>query len=265
MLQKAVQPGELILKEKAVIVLTEAELTEEIVGEKFGEICSSRRAGVGSLRCKAGGRGSKRDIFLNNAVRLDSDQFGLFPTIALVNHNCAPGGVWGGAGEDWLELRAVRPLQAGEEVTVNYIGDQSLLLDPAQRSALTLQGWGFQCRCEGCTEDRDADTRRLLAELQRRLRTALCCGRYPALPGLHSQQVRALQRLHCRNQQAELESHQAGVVISLLAAQHPSVTAAGLHTWQAAVARDGLAESKRAWQDMNRSFKVRLGLIFPSC
>ena len=41
-----------------MIVLTEAEMTEEIVGEKFAEICSSRRAGVGSLRCKAGGRES---------------------------------------------------------------------------------------------------------------------------------------------------------------------------------------------------------------
>ena len=51
------------------------------------------------------------------------------------------------------------------------------------------------------------------------------------------------------------------VVLYTTLACPPSVTAASLHTWQAAVARDGLAESKRAWQDMNRSFKVRLVLV----
>lgn len=49
-------------------------------------------------------------------------------------------------------LRARRAVRAGEELTYSYIGNHVLLeqSDLAERRALLLRRWGFECRCALC-------------------------------------------------------------------------------------------------------------------
>jgi SET and MYND domain-containing protein len=83
---------------------------------------------------------------------------GLFPLAALTNHDCAPsacqsfraadGG--GGSGMPQLELRALRPLRAGESVTIGYL---DLALPLTRRRAELAAGYGFRCACARCQHE----------------------------------------------------------------------------------------------------------------
>lgn len=48
-----------------------------------------------------------------------------------------------------LRLVALRPIDAGDEVTVSYIGEGALLRSTLHRRQL-LKRWGFTCSCERC-------------------------------------------------------------------------------------------------------------------
>ena len=39
---------------------------------------------------KKEGSSTARDKFLNNAINTEGEDFGLFPTIAMINHSCSP-------------------------------------------------------------------------------------------------------------------------------------------------------------------------------
>jgi len=46
---------------------------------------------------------------------------GLFPICGLINHSCQPNCTWSNAGDGIMEVRALRDIKAGEEVTLSYI------------------------------------------------------------------------------------------------------------------------------------------------
>ncbi|KAL8427280.1 hypothetical protein Efla_002718 [Eimeria flavescens] len=110
---------------------------------------------VASLtRCSGGGAPAASAT----KARAGSDSFegpllvflgwGLFRLGSMTNHSC-----WPNAEFDFplprpsLEVRALRPIQEGEEVVVSYI-DESLPLH--QRQQLLKQHYGFSCTCPRC-------------------------------------------------------------------------------------------------------------------
>ena len=82
--------GELIIKERAGIILSMSEINEENMLKKYKKLTSSDKKTFDSLSVKDMERKEKCDIFLNNAINIFDNSYGIFWTIARVNHCCSP-------------------------------------------------------------------------------------------------------------------------------------------------------------------------------
>jgi len=104
----------------------------------------------------------------------DSVGEGLYPSIAVsVNHSCAPTAdfvVEVGANSGALALRALRPLAAGEAVTVSYCNAFSTA---SSRRQHLKEAYLFMCRCQRCVTGAGAAH---VLPLAAALRTAVQCG-----------------------------------------------------------------------------------------
>ncbi|EOD08470.1 hypothetical protein EMIHUDRAFT_120890 [Emiliania huxleyi CCMP1516] len=74
---------------------------------------------------------------------------GLYPLAALANHDCDPTAAqsFGAAGK--LTLRALRPLAAGEAVTIGYV---DLAAAASERRQALRSSYLFTCECRACEE-----------------------------------------------------------------------------------------------------------------
>jgi len=253
---KSAESGSLIIKEKALLVLARDQATEAGVKSELSKLSKKDKNRIFGLRGKAEGSSTVRDKFLNNAINTDGEDFGLFPTIAIINHSCCPNAVWGSTEKpSELEVRVTEPVKEGDEVTVNYIGDRCLLLTPGQRQEILEATWGFRCCCQACSEDKDEPVRLLLAQLQPRLRAALCSSNFELLYKLHTTKQAALGRMVAKNTQQLLDSAQLQPLIALFANEPPARIEQHFEDWKKLIARDGLQESRAAFEDMNQSFE----------
>ncbi|KAK4240615.1 hypothetical protein C8A03DRAFT_31210 [Achaetomium macrosporum] len=93
-------------------------------------------------------------IQTNAFNRLDADtgMTGIFldAGLAMVNHSCVPN-AFVGFDKRTAVLRAERPIQEGEEITISYI--DNMLPTSARHEALKL--YHFQCDCPRCWDDLD--------------------------------------------------------------------------------------------------------------
>lgn len=106
-----------------------------------------------------------------NAFRLDlggdnGQHYGAFPEVGKTNHDCRPNAAYYVDQSTLMHITtAVRPIDAGEEITITY-------LDPfaprADRQERAQSHWGFACTCPHCTaSDEDiADSDKRLKELK---------------------------------------------------------------------------------------------------
>ncbi|XP_028295376.1 histone-lysine N-methyltransferase SMYD3 isoform X1 [Gouania willdenowi] len=78
---------------------------------------------------------------------------GLYPSLSLLNHDCRPNCVTVFEGTK-LQLRAVRDISSGEELTISYI--ETLLLTEDRQRQLEDQ-YHFSCHCQQC-ESQEKDT-----------------------------------------------------------------------------------------------------------
>ncbi|CAE7267461.1 ANK1 [Symbiodinium microadriaticum] len=85
-----------------------------------------------------------------NSVKLRGPGAGVFLTISRANHSCRPTCAFVLGEEGMCSLVAVRQIKAGEEVTVSYISESSLLLPVLQRRSALYRPWQFHCQCERC-------------------------------------------------------------------------------------------------------------------
>ncbi|THH33011.1 hypothetical protein EUX98_g1216 [Antrodiella citrinella] len=69
---------------------------------------------------------------------------------SLCNHACIPSAIRSFFG-DVMVMRASRPLEAGEEITLGYSGTTRPF---EERSKVTQEQWGFTCECLLCKADR---------------------------------------------------------------------------------------------------------------
>lgn len=77
---------------------------------------------------------------------------GLYPSLSLLNHDCGPNCVMVFEGTK-LQLRAVRDIKPGDEITISYV--DPLALSEERRKQLQEQ-YHFTCHCQRC-ESADTD------------------------------------------------------------------------------------------------------------
>ncbi|CAK4032569.1 SET domain-containing [Lecanosticta acicola] len=86
----------------------------------------------------------------------------LFPSIARINHSCAPNAHVcfyppnGGESRGRMTVHALNKLESGAEILISYF---NILLPRSERQAKT-QKWGFTCLCTVCADTDGAETQR---------------------------------------------------------------------------------------------------------
>ena len=84
---------------------------------------------------------------------------GLFENACKMSHSCRPNCVWKTTQDGKAkEIRAIRSIKEGEELTVDYVGNV-LQAIPERRQEL-LMTKGFLCNCDRCASESGDDTRR---------------------------------------------------------------------------------------------------------
>ncbi|XP_053315754.1 histone-lysine N-methyltransferase SMYD3 [Spea bombifrons] len=79
---------------------------------------------------------------------------GLFPSMSLLNHSCDPNCVIAFEGR-YLNLRTVREIPKGEELTISYI---DVMMPTHQRQNQLKRQYCFTCNCHRClSNDKDKD------------------------------------------------------------------------------------------------------------
>ena len=92
------------------------------------------------------------DIFLSNAVSsmTNADKIALFPSNSLMNHSCAPNLIqlFTSDAEDVIEIRAIKDILKGEEVTQCYTRG---LMTSSQMKTKLQEAFRFDCKCGVCS------------------------------------------------------------------------------------------------------------------
>ena len=184
---KDLKIGDLIIKESAVIALPEdtdmweaggvlVEQVEKLSVEQQKEFYKltykQRLLDISDTFLKAAGDDVEKKnksrmvtkniketaIFFNNDIATEDGYKCLFPNLALTNHSCSPNSSWSGTRQHprQLELRAIKDIEEGEEVFVNYIVVEGRFSDKESRQKRLKDGWEFDCQCnecQGCIEE----------------------------------------------------------------------------------------------------------------
>ena len=169
---KGIKMGALIVKDKGAVTMKkqEAESGPEILSQldniskeerkQFFSLTKSKRF-LDSLekhiKDLAEVDQSIRDIidataiFQNNVITLGTnDTCSVYLSHSLLNHSCAPNSslVPSVASPGCAELRAIRDIKKGEEITISYILGWSCISRVERQKELNK--WGFVCDCSLC-------------------------------------------------------------------------------------------------------------------
>ncbi|XP_031619164.1 SET and MYND domain-containing protein 4-like isoform X2 [Contarinia nasturtii] len=81
-----------------------------------------------------------------------SDQYTveyIFDVLSMVNHSCIPNLSFDTVGSKLGHCMAVRPIKKGDQVFINYLGND--VHKPVEQRQKALKGnWGFDCKCDKC-------------------------------------------------------------------------------------------------------------------
>ena len=174
-------PGEQILTDKAVICLdcscdcgncdfTCCNLTPEITkrfAKQVDKMSNSDRNAFYELKsstawydkkpCLRNNVGQEDCLEELNIFFFNTRSSNLYLSIALINQSCSPNTKMGDFGwdsneVDICELRAIKDISRGEEITTFYQRKLSrdVLETKAERQKTLIEDYGFQCRCEVC-------------------------------------------------------------------------------------------------------------------
>jgi len=76
----------------------------------------------------------------------------LLVKISRVNHSCLPNTLRGpGSREGTVELRTIRPVAEGEELTISYVDEDTLTSSCSARQDRLFGRWQFHCGCTRCS------------------------------------------------------------------------------------------------------------------
>jgi len=152
---RVINMGELVLEEKAMLVVAQDDehQKETVLAEQFEKLTKNQQKKVMDLHFE--GEGSPLlAVFRTNCIQADSgSSAALFPSIARINHSCAPNVVWGQrTGRPFVkEVRASRRIEEGEEICSNYLDDPETTYCSRSSRQEILQKWGFKCSCSSCS------------------------------------------------------------------------------------------------------------------
>ena len=98
-------------------------------------------------------------IFLSNRIQVEKEEDVLFFVLSLINHSCSPN-----VEEcplpresedqekvDKYELRAVKDISKGEEITIFYLQSIATISPKQIRQRLLLESFGVDCKCCACS------------------------------------------------------------------------------------------------------------------
>lgn len=156
---RAIALGELVLAE-APLAMHELPSGDELVpgGQASSEATATEVEAL-IAGCTAGKRAAfyelcggdaAHDIWNANAFRiLDEDEgafIAVFARVARVNHSCQPNCFSTFNDEAKRQtVRALRPIERGEELLINYTGTQAAGMTRDARRELLQRRWGFTC------------------------------------------------------------------------------------------------------------------------
>jgi hypothetical protein len=80
---------------------------------------------------------------------------GMFPLVAMLNHSCTPNAVFVSAEGGTMHVRAIKPIQEGEEVCVSYV---DLFAPKWDRQGTLLSSKFFWCECSRCKSGDTVDS-----------------------------------------------------------------------------------------------------------
>ena len=106
-------------------------------------------------------------IFLLNRIEGEkNDEAHLYLKLSLINHSCDPNSVWRSSDFDGknMELRAIKEIEANEEVTGSYLDSRIAILGERKEKEQKLEGWNFRCKCEICCQPEDDQIKKLRRE-----------------------------------------------------------------------------------------------------
>ncbi|CAK7211008.1 SET domain-containing protein 5 [Sporothrix curviconia] len=117
---------------------------------RFGNEGEDENSQEGNIRDTPSGRLLR--ILRSNAYNTRDGRVGLYPRVALINHDCRPNVLntdrWDAETSNWQRIIvAARDIVAGEEIVTTYV---PLLADTATRRSRLAQ-YGFTCMCETCS------------------------------------------------------------------------------------------------------------------
>lgn len=75
---------------------------------------------------------------------------GFFALHSCINHSCAPNAAAEGEPDGGAAFVSLRPIAAGEEITLSYIDEEA----PRRDRQRALADYGFVCACARCEEEK---------------------------------------------------------------------------------------------------------------
>ena len=172
-----------------------------------------------------------------------------------------------------LELRAIRDIRKGEEITVNYISVEGRYCDKATRQQKLAEGWGFKCCCSLCTSG--GEISRIFSvgivtvagaeeELKSRIRAlqlgmVAACEASPArvdwaaLARAQEEVVAAVSGLACAPLLLPRECQSLANLAQL--ARLPHLLTGALELWQEVIHRRKIKQAIKQFEQIQQSFK----------
>ena len=200
-------------------------------------------------------------IFLNNDISASPEVKCLYLSLALTNHSCCPNCAWTCSlqpgREHNMELRAIREVAEGEEVTVSYIMVDGRFWHTAARRARLQEGWGFFCSCDLCSWGGEEEVKAGLRALQEEM--VARCGEEPGsldwgeLARLQGEVVAAVRGLHSAPILL-LRELRSLVHLAQLAREEDRLKGA-LYEWRERVGEVGVARAGRDLEEEEESLE----------
>jgi len=188
---EALQPGDLICTEKPVLAIMQKDAAptyDELQAwvDKFATLDANTRDRILDLDCntKAASGGAvaslvgKRGEVITDALKIPADlpvddvwellriiesntvevstKGGAVLSLLLLgashlNHSCLPNALLGLGKGGAIEVRALRTIAPGDEVSISYIDEEELLGPTFDRQKALRARWQFKCACERCS------------------------------------------------------------------------------------------------------------------
>ena len=158
---RLLQPGGLVHKEKAVMLVSMDENNNNFKGdimEQFNNLSPEMKQHYLSLNCiTRSGHNKIHQICISNnvlakSVTYEEDIRALFIKFSFINHSCAPNCVFSFDEERNVFVRAVTKINPGEEITINYMDpSRGVSILRYDRQKKLRNNWDFTCCCEVCS------------------------------------------------------------------------------------------------------------------